>query len=380
MTAPSLRIVQTSVLSPWDNRHGGGQLSTHDLAGALSARGHEVTVIFTGLPSDVPGDLPYVAVFLPHRERLYLNPVHMARNVAQRFRSVDVVHSQGYEGAFLAAAAGSRTQVFATSRHPDPPDLSSPPPLTQPLQKARWVRRHVMALLERRALRRADCAILVSEHSKRVLVDRGYLNPDAAMTVAHNGGRGFGPDATPSHVDDAPELLCVARLDHHKGIDTLLRALAQMTARPRLDVVGTGWEEDALKRLTEQLGVDDRVRFRGYLDPRKIAALHASAQIVVLASRSENFPRVILEALHAGRPIVATRVGGIPEAVRHGKEALLVPPDDASALASALDRVLSDTALRTKLGAAAARRAVEFTWERTAEKVEAVYLNPDPRV
>src|SRR5690606_13974896 len=116
-------------------------------------------------------------------------------------------------------------------------------------------------------------------------------------------------------------------------------------------------------------GTADRVRFLGLVGPERVAALMRAARVVVLPSRSENFPLVVLEALAAGAPLVATRVGGIPEAVRDGREALLVPPDDPAALAGALARVLADPALRARLAAAALARSDAFSEARIVDRV-----------
>jgi len=170
--------------------------------------------------------------------------------------------------------------------------------------------------------------------------------------------------------------VCVARLDHHKGIDVLLRALSLLQApRPSLDLVGIGWEENRLRELARRLSLGDRVRFRGQLDRDELAGCLVGATVFVLPSRSENFPLAILEAMHAGVAVVTTRVGGIPEAVRNGLEALVVPPEDPAALAEALARALNDRALRQRLTAAAAVRAKSFTWERAASEYESLYTS-----
>lgn len=381
-----MRIIMTSLLSPWDPRHGGGQLCTHNLAVALCGRGHAVTVIYTSeagaRPADIPGDLPYEAEFLPHHGRLYVIPRDFAKRLRKPNGGVHVIHTTAITGAFLPNTSGSpRPAVVATTHHPDPPDLSDPPGWGRPLDRAKWSRRHVLALLERRTLQRSDTVVCTSHHSARILRERGYIDASTDLRVVHNGSpaedieRSAPIGATQERDDRTLPVLCVARLDEHKGIDVLFRALSQLGELPVcLDLVGAGQAEGTLREEANRLGIASRIRWHGYASRDRVRALLAEAEVLVLPSRSENFPLVILEALHAGLPIVATTAGGIPEAVRDGKEALLVEPDDVGALAGALRRVVLDEQLRRKLAAAAAERADEFTWRRTAERVEQIYL------
>jgi glycosyltransferase involved in cell wall biosynthesis len=238
-------------------------------------------------------------------------------------------------------------------------------------RRVRWIRERIIALLERRALRAADLVICTSDFSRAALRERGYLGAGNPMGVVHNGAP---PLPRPLEPEAGAELVCVARLDHHKGLDVLLRALSQLEEpRPRLDFVGVGRDESKLRVLTEELGLAKTVTFRGQLDREELGACLAGAKVLVLPSRSENFPLAVLEAMQVGLAVVATSVGGIPEAVSNGEEALLVSPNDPGALADALARVLGDDRLRRQLAAAAAVRGRQFTWEAAAMGYEALY-------
>jgi glycosyltransferase involved in cell wall biosynthesis len=165
-------------------------------------------------------------------------------------------------------------------------------------------------------------------------------------------------------------------LDYHKGIDVLIRALSMLEEpRPHLDLVGSGQEEGKLRELVNTLQLGEWVRFRGHQDRKGVAACLAGATALVLPSRSENFPLAVLEAMRAGLAVVATTVGGIPEAVRDGIEALLVSPDDPGQLAVALKRIVCDHELRSRLAMAARSRGTSFTWERAAEQYEKLYVS-----
>jgi len=367
-----VRIVYTSVLNPWDPRHGGGQRAVHALACAMADRGHEVDVVYSGIGTIPARELPYRAHVLPHHERLYLNPLEFARLVRRQKLASGIVHANGYEGALFRYATRERVSLVTTSHHPDPPPLLDMPGHFDCINRVRWLRQRIIPLLERYALRSADLVTSPSRYGGCCLRERGYLAVEARIEIVHNG---VPPLPSVGRVcARGAELVCVARLDHHKGIDVLLRALSVLAGpKPRLDIVGTGLQEGTLRRLADELNLNGRVRFRGLLGRSDVAAVLAGAVAFVFPSRSDNFPLAILEAMQAGLPIVATRVGGIPEQVREGEEGLLVPSEDPESLANALGRVLRDSELRLRLGVGARKRAAEFTWKRAAERYESLY-------
>jgi len=154
-------------------------------------------------------------------------------------------------------------------------------------------------------------------------------------------------------------VLGVGRLERQKGFDVLIDAFARVSS-PDVDVLlaGDGSERPALGRLAEDRGVAARVRFLGMTDRRTTASLLAGAAVVACPSRFEGMPLVCVEALAVGRPVVASAVNGIPEVVRPDDTGCLVPSDDPSALAAALERLLADPAAAETL-AARGRRLVE---------------------
>ena len=168
-------------------------------------------------------------------------------------------------------------------------------------------------------------------------------------------------------------LLSVARLTRHKGIDTVLKALAQLRGRYpdlRYAVVGEGDDQPELEAEARALGVADRVRFLSGVPDRDLPPLYNCAEIYLgvsrlLEQRVEGFGISLCEASACGVPVVAGRSGGIPEAVRDGETGILVEAESAGAVASALQRLLDDPALRSRMGAAG-RRAVErhYNWDR----------------
>jgi glycosyltransferase involved in cell wall biosynthesis len=182
-------------------------------------------------------------------------------------------------------------------------------------------------------------------------------------------------DGVHPYAGTEPTLLCVGRLIPIKGHVVLLRALAQ--ARPRvpglrLEVAGRGPLEPALKELARELGVEQAVRFLGFVSPVQKAVEEAA--IVVVPSLGEGFGMVALEAMERARPVIASAVGGLPEIVEHGRTGLVVEPGDAIALADAIVELAGDLGRSAEMGQAGRERALaEFTPERSVERIEALY-------
>lgn len=177
------------------------------------------------------------------------------------------------------------------------------------------------------------------------------------------------------------ELICVVgRLTPWKGHRTLLQAMCRVReARPRAKLIVVGevafWEdsyEEELRSLAQSLGLADRVVWAGFRED--VPDLLRLCDVFVLPSVNEPFGRVIIEAMAAGKPVVATRSGGVPEIVVEGETGLLVPPGDEAALAGALVELLADPARALRMGAAGTARARErFDVTRVAASVQQVY-------
>jgi glycogen(starch) synthase len=176
---------------------------------------------------------------------------------------------------------------------------------------------------------------------------------------------------------DHPRLLCLGRMVPEKGFDLALAAFASLIDRyPRLRLViaGDGTIRTDLERQAAQLGIHERVDFAGWVQPGDVPALINGSTLVVMPSRWEGLPLTALEAAQMGRPIVATRVGGMPEVVVNGETGLLVDKDDSQALAQAIAMLLDRPQTAQRMGAAARHRALDaFSFERHVEAYDAVY-------
>src|SRR5215208_6471493 len=171
-----------------------------------------------------------------------------------------------------------------------------------------------------------------------------------------------------------PRVLFVGRLAPQKGVSTLVEA-AGLLKDPSAQVllVGDGPERKALERDADRLGVGDRLHFVGFLAHERLPAVLSYADLLVLPSLYEELGTVLLEAMWAGLPIVASRTGGIPDVIEDGVNGMLVPPGEPEALARAIDRLLADRDLARQLSEGAQKRVKDYNWEMLAERILAAY-------
>ncbi len=175
-----------------------------------------------------------------------------------------------------------------------------------------------------------------------------------------------------------PWLLTVARLQWHKGIDTVMKALPAIRARhadARYAVVGTGEQLSQFERLAQELGLGENVRFLGAVPDAELPALYNAADLYVGASRrvellAEGFGISLVEASACGLAVVGGRSGGVSDAVRDGETGILVDPDDPVAVAAGINELLANPQRRKQLGAAG-RKAVEryYNWDRVVREL-----------
>jgi len=199
------------------------------------------------------------------------------------------------------------------------------------------------------ACKGADRVVCVSGATYRASVEEG-LARDSLCTIENGIDVERFRFAGPQH--DGP-VLYVGRLSPEKGVDVLLHSLRRMLLNEpaiRLRIVGTGPSLDELRELARTLGVSGSVEFCGEVSD--VAAHLRQASMLVLPSRSEGLSIAVLEAMGLGLPVVATRVGGTPEAVTHGVTGLLVDKDDVEGLASAVLRLRRDHTMAQQFGAA----------------------------
>ncbi|MEM1352858.1 MAG: glycosyltransferase family 4 protein [Pseudomonadota bacterium] len=230
-----------------------------------------------------------------------------------------------------------------------------------------------LCAIERANLARARHVIVPSPHTAEVLQD-DFAVPQRRITVAAPGVHR--PDTLTDARAEPPVILCVGQLVPRKGQDVLLDALASLSSLDwQARLVGRGVDPtyvDALHRQARRLGLSDRVTFVGEASADALSAEYAQATVFALPTRYEGYGMVFAEALVHGLPIVSCSAGAVPQTVP-ADAGILAPTDDATAIASALETVLTDGERRRALAAAAALHGRALpSWDDTALQVGAV--------
>jgi glycosyltransferase involved in cell wall biosynthesis len=217
---------------------------------------------------------------------------------------------------------------------------------------------------EARNARRSPCVITTSRYAASRIagyygVAPGRIRQVPELIDLESAGETIAERGAAPAAGREPVLLAVAHLYPRKSIADLLRALALLPPRWRhvpLHVVGLGPEWERLQALTDRLGLRPRVTFLGHVSRARLAAEYRGCALFCLPSRQEGFGIVYLEAMAAGRAIVACRAAAVPEIVEDGVTGLLTRPGDPTSLAGALTELLDDPARRARLGEAGRER------------------------
>jgi glycosyltransferase involved in cell wall biosynthesis len=368
-------------------RYGGPIQSVHGLCSALAARGHAIEVFTTNVDgpgeSDVPLGVPVerdgVKVWyfpVPALRRLYWSPA-MGAALRERVGSFDLVHTHS---VFLwptwaaARAARARTVPYVVS--PRGMLVEELIVRKSPLLKRAWI-----ALIERRSLERAAGIHVTSEAEAAELRRFDFALPGVHMVpngVTTDGGRGAPVDlpevVTSIFASGRPVVLSLGRISWKKGLDRLIAAIARVPDAMLL-IVGNDDEgyTGKLRDLARTEGVLGRVVFAGPVFGRAKAALYRRATLLALASYSENFGNVVLEAMAEGCPVVVTpEVGAAPIVEESGGG--LVVEGNPQALAVALNKLLGDPALRSEMRTRGREQMrAKYSWEAVAEHMVGVY-------
>jgi glycogen synthase len=215
------------------------------------------------------------------------------------------------------------------------------------------------------------CSASVLTHTRQLLPE---ITPRSS--VIYNGLTAPAFDPQPISFDP-PRLLCLGRLVIGKGFDLALAAFAKILHRfpsARLVIGGDGPERAKLQQQAIALGLVDSVEFVGSIPPEKVPHFIHAATLVLIPSRLEGFGLVALEAALMARPVVAARVGGLPEVVAHEQTGLLVEGNQSRGVAQAIVRLLEHPELATQMGQTARERARQkFNWNRYVDGYDALY-------
>jgi len=347
---------------------GGASVHVRDLARALIGRGCEARV-FVGGEGPVTDQLRAAGVPF-HSLRFLRRDIHPVRDLrafvelerALAAYKPDLVSTHTAKAGFIGRAVCARLGLPAIYTPHGWAIANRISPRHGPLFLA----------AERMAARWASAIVCVSEYERRLAL-AGRVAPIEKLHVVHNGVHDVPPELRADPGATPVRIVSVARFERPKDHRTLLEALARLRGIEwELAAIGDGPLERDARARAESLGLGTRVQWLGYrADP---APTLARASLFVLSSRSEGFPRSVLEAMRAGLPVAASGVGGVGEAVAEGRSGLLAPPGDVEAFVKILQKLLPDAALRQRFGVVGRQIYQErFGFERMLESTLAIY-------
>ena len=329
------------------------------------ARSMRVTLVSDSFAPDET--LPHVVARVPNlyalrRLRHVLDELFFARAAKRALRAIApdaiVVHSH------VTAYLSTGDTPFAMVMHGDVND-----------RPAGTYDARVTALYRfatPRAYRKAHVVFAPAQHTV-ALAEQGGARRVVTLPVGiEPADVGAETEVSARHDAGPLRILFVGRLAIEKGLDVLLDACELLDAEFELDIIGGGPLEAEIRARASDRG-GKRIRLLGERPRRELGAIYRDHHVFCLPARSETFGVVVLEALACGLPVIATNVGGMPDIVQHGTNGMLVPPEDAKALADALHAVARDESLRARL-AAHARESVlpRFAWRAIGERMAEV--------
>ena len=346
------------------NRLTGGSIYDKKLADYLTEHGYHVEI------ASVP-DLPYFASLIAG---VVISTLLLLRLIRGKH---DIVIEDGWvQPAALLFNLGcrviGRTQLVIIVHQPRWQGIKLPfTPVARMVEK--------LSLKSAQLIVSVSCFIkneveqLVANHRSTIIAPPGSeaFSTTSCERVANDGG--------------CLRLLFVGNCNRLKGLEYLIRALSSLgDITLDLDLVGdTAFDPRyyvQMQRLAKQLNVDDRVTFHGVVSHERLGQFYSNADIFILPSMYEGYGIVLGEAMHAGLPIVTTRVGPIHEIVREGENALIVPAADSNALAVAIRALATDTGIRRRFGERSRDFAQQLpTWKQTCEKIGVAIGDYRPR-
>src|SRR5438067_63789 len=354
----ALRIVIAADTYP-PNVNGASHFA-HRLATGLAGHGHDVHVICPSATAEHSvATLNGVTV---HRIGAIRTPFHPTFRICPPWRTAralprllsqidpDLVHSQAHflvGRSAIRAASASGIPVVATN-HFMPENLFGYSPLP------RWSHRPLSRLAWRdlvRVFRRAAVVTAPTPRAVQLLADNGLPGPAIAVSCGIDRTYFHASQPVPS---DEPTVLFVGRLDAEKNVGELLEAAAALPPElnARVELVGDGTERTRLEALTAELGIADRVRFHGFVSDAELLSAYRLCDVFCMPGTAELQSIATMEAMAAGRPIVAANAMALPHLVRPGHNGWLHEPGDVDDLATRLGAVLADSGTRAMMGKA----------------------------
>ena len=349
-------------------RIGGAEIFSSNLVRSLRDRGHEVIVVTRRDSDDLPAEdeykgipvyrFPFVTALMDRDLDQVMALRRQVSALKRTFAPALVhIHNCGPSALFhLETSKAYPTRVVVTLIVEMVEELGSTELLRRVLLSADWVTCKTATMLEQ---------------ARQLTPEIGCRS-----SVIHNGVSI--PTLVPEPLPiSSPRVLCLGRLDSQKGFDLAVEAWPSIVAcfpHARLVIAGDGPERLSLERRITELGLAQTIELIGWVAPESVPSLMNSATIVIMPSRWEGFPSVGLQAAVMARPIVATRVGGLPDIVADRQTGSIVDPEDSKALGKAIISFLKHPERAVQMGKAGRQRVQKlFSWEQCVGRYDALY-------
>ena len=368
-------------------------IQTMETCFALAERGHTVHLVVKA-DTQSPARDPFEFYGLPKQASLIIERANapagagvlarvgylsfaFGRTLGKSRAQIVMTRDLGVASALLRLPPAMRPRLVYESHGCAPDVAAALPDMIATAQRATPAKLERLARREAVVWKQADGYVTITRALAEELTKR--LGARAHLAIVADGVRQ--PRTQPTAIPAEPVVAYAGHLYAWKGVDVLLHALALLPEASGLIIGGHSAEPDLarVRQLAQRLGIRDRVTFTGIVDPARVAGHLAGARVLVLPNPESAIstlftsPLKLFEYMAAGRAIVASDLPSIREVLADGRNALLVKPGDQAALAAGIRTLINDRDLAQRLARAAFEDAAQYTWERRAQRLEALF-------
>lgn len=355
---------------------GGPATHLYNLCAELAERGNEIYVVTYGDTKE-KFDYPFFIKRIPRKSRFFLRFLRFTYQVIKTGKHCNVFYVDHY-GLPVALAniflhkpivirvASDFIWEFAT-RHKFTSDT-----ILNFQKKKHSLKIRIIKSVQSFYIKRADFIIVPSNYIKDMVI--GWNVAKEKIRIFHNAiGREFEVTASKETAKkilnlEGKIITTIGRLIPLKGIDKLIEITKELNDT-KLLIIGDGPEKENLRQLVKSINIEDRVIFKGEIPRNKMPLYLKASDIFILNSEAEGSPQVILEAMSVGVPIIATKVGGIPEIIENEKDSLLIEPDNLLQLKTTILRLLENQQLRISIIESAKEKVKSFSFDRMVNEI-----------
>jgi glycosyltransferase involved in cell wall biosynthesis len=286
-----------------------------------------------------------------------------------RKQNFDLIHFQGFHPLYCMAA------VLCQRKCPTVITLHGISSVEMDYHIERnFIFRYFSKMIEKYAVSKIKNIIVVAPQIEKII---NGMTGSKTFMIPNGVAISSIKEIKPTKFNKENIIFFIGNLTKRKGVDVLIRSFCDVEnsfSDSCLLIAGSGGEEEELKSLVQHLGLENKIKFLGFLKGNEKFSLMKSANILVLPSLWESLPIVVLEGMACGKPIIASDVGGIPYLVHDGVNGFLIQPGEIKELSNKIITLLEDKKLQEKMGKESLKRSEEFDWNKIALKTYEVYV------